>query len=70
MKKEQVCRETEKKIFEKMKEIKELYSKAYPEGKYLTLTIIDGCIGFNNRYWEEDKNFQIDFWDDSNKEEE
>ena len=47
--------ECETKIAERLKEIKEIYEQYNPDGKYLSLCIIDGCIKFHNRYWKTDE---------------
>jgi hypothetical protein len=51
-------------IYKKLVEIKEMYTKEYPKGNYLTLTIIDGTIMFNNERWDdgEDKEYPIEFY--------
>lgn len=46
--------EVEKKIFEKLREIWEIYHGAYPKGTYLAIFIKDGYIHFNNAYFDED----------------
>ena len=54
----------EKAIYEKLKEVEELYHREYPEGRYLSVAIMDRAISFNNRRWQggEDENFPLDFW--------
>lgn len=37
-----------KEIAKRVKDIKELYYSAYPEGNYLTLYFQDGNVSFNN----------------------
>ena len=62
--------ELEKQIFEKLKEIQELYHQAYPQGDYLSLFITDESFSFNNTYWGEDEDFPLDFWKGRKGEEE
>lgn len=40
----------EQKILDKMKEIREIYKEYNPDGRYLTLSIIDDSISFWNSY--------------------
>jgi len=40
----------EQKILDKMKEIHEIYKEYNPEGRYLTLSIVDDSIMFWNSY--------------------
>ena len=53
-----------KEIVKRIKDIKELYYSVYPEGDFLELTISKGFIEFHNRYYEEDKNYSIDYYED------
>ena len=55
--------EVEKQISEKLREIWNIYNKAYPEGAYLAMFIKDGYIHFNNVYYEVDKLFPIDHFE-------
>lgn len=48
-----------KEIAKRLKEIRELYLKEYPQGDYMSLTILKNCIKFNNSYWDEDANLPI-----------
>ena len=48
-------------IYKKLVEIKEMYLKEYPDGKYLDLTIINDSIMFCNRYWGENEDYSIQF---------
>lgn len=50
-----------KKIAEKVKEIRELYLKEYPQGDYLTITIWEDNIKFHNTYYDEDSDFPINY---------
>ena len=50
-----------KEIAKRLKEIRELYLKEYPQGDYLLLTIFKNCIKFNNSYWDEDVYLPIDY---------
>ena len=52
-------KELEKAIAKKLTEIWELYHEAYPEGKYLTMFILDGFINFNNDAFGRDKSYRI-----------
>ena len=54
-----------KEIAKRVKDIKELYYSAYPEGNYLTLYFQDGNVSFNNENWDngKDKNYPIDYWE-------
>ena len=53
---------TERLIREKMMDIYEIYKEYNPKGKYLSLTIIDGAIMFNNSP-KDDKKKPIDFFE-------
>ena len=59
-------KECEKLIFQKLKEIKDIYLEYNPKGEYLSLSIIveknKSYLSFNNRYYEEDKKKPIDFF--------
>lgn len=48
-----------KEIAKRLKEIRELYLKEYPEGDYMSLTIWKDCISFCNSHWDDDINFPI-----------
>ena len=50
-----------KEIAKRLKEIRELYLKEYPQGDYMSLTIWKDCILFNNSYYDEDINLPIDY---------
>ena len=50
-----------KEIAKRLKEIRELYLKEYPQGDYMSLTIFKNCIKFNNSYWDEDVHLPIDY---------
>ena len=49
-------------IYKRLVEIKELYTKEYPQGNYLSLAYFDGTIMFNNQHWNEDKEYPIEFY--------
>ena len=51
-------------IYEKLMEIQKLYSKEYPQGKYLSLAILEDAVMFNNAHWDDgdDKDYPIDMW--------
>lgn len=55
-------RETSEKIKDLLVSIYDTYKAIYPEGKYLSMYICDGGIGFNNSYWDEDKVFPLDYY--------
>ena len=48
-----------KEIAKRLKEIRELYLKEYPQGDYMSLTIWKDCISFYNSRWDDDINFPI-----------
>ena len=48
-----------KEIAKRLKEIRELYLKEYPQGDYMSLTIWKDCILFHNSRWDEDRTFPI-----------
>ena len=48
-----------KEIAKRLKEIRELYLKEYPQGDYMSLTIWKDSILFHNARWDEDINFPI-----------
>lgn len=50
-----------KKIAKRLKEIRELYLKEYPQGDYMSLTIWKDSIDFNNSRWDYDIDFPIDY---------
>ena len=50
-----------KEIAKRLKEIRELYLKEYPQGDYMSLTIFKNCIKFNNSYWDEDVHLPIEY---------
>lgn len=52
-----------KEIANRLKEIRELYLKEYPQGDYMSLTIWKDSILFHNSRWDEDRNFPI-FYDE------
>lgn len=52
-----------KEIAKRIKDIRNLYYSIYPEGDLLELTISKGFIDFHNRYYEEDKNYSIDYYE-------
>lgn len=59
-------KQCEKLIFQKLKEIMDIYLEYNPKGEYLSLSIIveknKAYLSFNNRYYGEDKKKPIDFW--------
>lgn len=56
-----------KEIAKRIKDIRNLYYSIYPEGDFLDLTISKGFIDFHNRYYEEDKNFRVDYYEDEER---
>ena len=55
-----------KEIAKRMKDIRNLYYKVYPEGDWLTIVFCKDLIGFNNKYHEEDKDYSINYLEDRN----
>ena len=53
--------ECEKQILQKMKEINKIVKDYNPCNKYITLSISDDTIMFNNDYWFTDNN-KIDYF--------
>lgn len=60
--------ECEAKIMEKLEEINEIYKQYNPNGTYLTGAVVDNCISFWNRYYNEDKDTPINIWKSLKKE--
>lgn len=58
-----------KEIAKMVKEIRELYLKEYPQGDYMSLTILKNCIKFNNSYWDEDVHLPIEYKENFREEE-
>ena len=54
--------ECEKKIIQKMREIMDIYHAYNPDGKRLSMSIVNDHFSVNNIYWEEDADHQIDAW--------
>lgn len=52
-------------IARRLKEIRELYYKEYPEGNYLTLYFRKDAVSFNNEHWKDGKDagFPIDYYE-------
>lgn len=51
-----------KEIAKRVKDIKELYYREYPEGDYLILYFRKNSVSFNNSHWERpDEDFPIDY---------
>ena len=57
-----------KEIAKRMKEIRELYKQAYPEADYLDITISKNLITFNNQFWNENKDYPINYIEGLDKE--
>lgn len=55
--------ELKKEIAKKIKELKDMYYKAYPNGNYLTIGIFKDSMQFNNQFWDDDIEFPIDYWE-------
>ena len=53
-----------KEIAKRVKDIRKLYYSVYPEGNHLDMTIRKDSIDFHNSYYKEDKNFQVDYYED------
>lgn len=53
-----------KEIAKRVKDIRKLYYSVYPEGNRLDMTIRKDSIDFHNSYYEEDKNFRVDYYED------
>lgn len=53
----------ETQISKKLREIWKIYHRAYPEGTYLSMFIIDGYIHFNNDNCDKDILFSIDHFE-------
>ena len=53
-----------KEIAKRVKDIRKLYNSVYPEGNRLDMTIRKDSIDFHNSYYEEDKNFRVDYYED------
>lgn len=56
--------ELTKEIAKRVKDIRNLYYRVYPEGDYLDITICKDLINFFNHYREEDKDYPIDYFED------
>ena len=52
----------EARILEKLLEIHDIMMKYDPSNTYLTLTILDNMLSFNNNYWEYNVDKQINFF--------
>lgn len=63
-------KDVSKEISALMVEIAEKYNKAYPEGRYLTFSYVNGHVSANNEYWGNDADFQIQIWIDLNEDDE
>ena len=50
-----------KEIAKRVKEIRELYLREYPQGDYMSLTIWKDCFSFHNSRWDEDVNLPIEY---------
>lgn len=61
-------KELELAIAEKVREIRDLYHKNHPKGKYLSIAIIEDEIIFHNRFLDEDRNFPIEYSESANDE--
>lgn len=48
-------------IAKKIKELRDMYYKAYPNGDYLAIAIYKDAILFNNRNWADDSAFPISY---------
>lgn len=50
-----------KEIAKRVKKIRELYLKEYPQGDYMSITIWKNRIEFNNCYFDKDVNLPISY---------
>ena len=57
--------ELTKEIAKRVKDIRELYYKEYPKGTYLEMEICEDLIDFHNCYCDEDEDYPIDYYEDS-----
>ena len=55
--------ECEKRILEKLKEIKEIYEEYNPNADYLSLFVRKDFLQFNNVYWAEDSKHPLNGYD-------
>lgn len=54
--------ECEKAIIQKMREIMDIYHEYNPDGKRLSMTIVNDHYSVNNIYYDDDYDRQIDAW--------
>lgn len=52
-----------KEIAQRLREIRVLYKQTYPEADYLDITLNKDHISFNNRFWSDNKDYPIDYWE-------
>lgn len=52
----------EAKIVEKLREIEAIAKEYCPDCRHLSLTIIDGNVSVNNRFWKENADRPINAW--------
>lgn len=52
-----------KEIAQRLREIRVLYKQAYPEADYLDITLTKDHISFNNRFWSDNEDYPIDYWE-------
>lgn len=52
-----------KEIAKRAKDIRKLYYSVYPEGEYLTIAFDKDFIDFNNKYYKEDKDYPIVYFE-------
>ena len=59
MTREELTRE----IAKRANEIRKLYYSVYPEGDYLIIAFNKDFIDFNNKFYEEDKDYPINYFE-------
>lgn len=55
--------EVENQISKKLREIWKIYNKAYPEGTYLSMFIMDVDMRFHNFFLDKDKSFPVEHFE-------
>ena len=53
----------EKQIAQKIREIRELYKQVYPRADCLEITLTKDHISFNNRFWNVDDDYPINYFE-------
>ena len=57
----------EKQIAQKIREIRELYKQVYPRAEFLEITLTKDHISFNNRFWNVDDDYPINYFESDGK---